>query len=226
MFSPTHCKPPFTRAPESSHTIILWQLIYSVPNVASLTTPTSSSPPMTNSLSSAPRTESSTSQLIPPLVASSATPKCPLHRLVHQKSSDRVRVMRSNHQTLEHPLRNKYTIQDDNAHFNWVSLFFIKSSTNPFLSCVHIKLVLELCHRKRTVFCVDGTTRNEIYPNENHDCHNQNDVGFSPLFSENNLVLRFSLYLDTLPLCPHPSSLDDSQIQHKDDEALFHNFRA
>ncbi|KAK7295391.1 hypothetical protein RJT34_18298 [Clitoria ternatea] len=40
---------------------------------------------------------------------------------------------------------------------NNVSLFFTESPTNPFLRCVDIKLVSELCRRKGTVFCVDGT---------------------------------------------------------------------
>ncbi|KAK7340568.1 hypothetical protein VNO77_21275 [Canavalia gladiata] len=40
---------------------------------------------------------------------------------------------------------------------NNVSLFFTESPTNPFLRCVDIKLVSELCHRKGTVLCIDGT---------------------------------------------------------------------
>ncbi|CAN6708596.1 unnamed protein product [Malus baccata var. baccata] len=38
-----------------------------------------------------------------------------------------------------------------------VSLFFTESPTNPFLRCVDIKLVSELCHKKGTLVCIDGT---------------------------------------------------------------------
>ncbi|KAJ4707416.1 Cystathionine gamma-synthase, chloroplastic-like protein [Melia azedarach] len=38
-----------------------------------------------------------------------------------------------------------------------VSLFFTESPTNPFLRCVDIKLVSELCHRKGALVCIDGT---------------------------------------------------------------------
>ncbi|XP_010525099.1 PREDICTED: cystathionine gamma-synthase 1, chloroplastic [Tarenaya hassleriana] len=38
-----------------------------------------------------------------------------------------------------------------------VSLFFTESPTNPFLRCVDIKLVSEICHRKGTLVCIDGT---------------------------------------------------------------------
>ncbi|GAV77576.1 Cys_Met_Meta_PP domain-containing protein [Cephalotus follicularis] len=38
-----------------------------------------------------------------------------------------------------------------------VSLFFTESPTNPFLRCVDIKLVSELCHRKGAIVCIDGT---------------------------------------------------------------------
>ncbi|XP_050227669.1 cystathionine gamma-synthase 1, chloroplastic [Mercurialis annua] len=40
---------------------------------------------------------------------------------------------------------------------NNVSLFFTESPTNPFLRCVDIKLVSELCHRKGAIVCIDGT---------------------------------------------------------------------
>lgn len=40
---------------------------------------------------------------------------------------------------------------------NNVSLFFTESPTNPFLRCVDIKLVSELCHRKGALLCIDGT---------------------------------------------------------------------
>ncbi|KAJ7971004.1 Cystathionine gamma-synthase, chloroplastic-like protein [Quillaja saponaria] len=40
---------------------------------------------------------------------------------------------------------------------NKVSLFFTESPTNPFLRCVDIKLVSELCHRKGALVCIDGT---------------------------------------------------------------------
>jgi cystathionine gamma-synthase len=38
-----------------------------------------------------------------------------------------------------------------------VSLFFTESPTNPFLRCVDIELVSELCHRKGALVCIDGT---------------------------------------------------------------------
>lgn len=38
-----------------------------------------------------------------------------------------------------------------------VSLFFTESPTNPFLRCVDIKLVSEMCHKKGAVVCIDGT---------------------------------------------------------------------
>ncbi|KAK4772854.1 hypothetical protein SAY87_027873 [Trapa incisa] len=38
-----------------------------------------------------------------------------------------------------------------------VSLFFTESPTNPFLRCVDIKLVSDLCHRKGALVCIDGT---------------------------------------------------------------------
>lgn len=38
-----------------------------------------------------------------------------------------------------------------------VTLFFTESPTNPFLRCVDIKLVTELCHEKGTLVCIDGT---------------------------------------------------------------------
>ncbi|KAK4604126.1 hypothetical protein RGQ29_012584 [Quercus rubra] len=40
---------------------------------------------------------------------------------------------------------------------NNVSLFFTESPTNPFLRCVDIKLVSELCHKKGALVCIDGT---------------------------------------------------------------------
>lgn len=40
---------------------------------------------------------------------------------------------------------------------NNVTLFFTESPTNPFLRCVDIKLVSELCHRKGALVCIDGT---------------------------------------------------------------------
>ncbi|XP_059450264.1 cystathionine gamma-synthase 1, chloroplastic [Corylus avellana] len=40
---------------------------------------------------------------------------------------------------------------------NKVSLFFTESPTNPFLRCVDIKRVSELCHRKGALVCIDGT---------------------------------------------------------------------
>ncbi|KAH9614232.1 hypothetical protein KSS87_022589 [Heliosperma pusillum] len=38
-----------------------------------------------------------------------------------------------------------------------VDLFFTESPTNPFLRCVDIKLVSELCHKKGALVCIDGT---------------------------------------------------------------------
>nr|AGA60137.1 cystathionine gamma-synthase [Lens culinaris] len=40
---------------------------------------------------------------------------------------------------------------------NKVSLFFTESPTNPFLRCVDIKLVSELCHKNGALLCIDGT---------------------------------------------------------------------
>ncbi|XP_058736385.1 cystathionine gamma-synthase 1, chloroplastic [Vicia villosa] len=40
---------------------------------------------------------------------------------------------------------------------NKVSLFFTESPTNPFLRCVDIKLVSELCHKHGALLCIDGT---------------------------------------------------------------------
>ncbi|KAI9120352.1 hypothetical protein K1719_007385 [Acacia pycnantha] len=40
---------------------------------------------------------------------------------------------------------------------NNVSLFFTESPTNPFLRCVDIQLVSELCHRKGALVCIDST---------------------------------------------------------------------
>lgn len=38
-----------------------------------------------------------------------------------------------------------------------VTLFFTESPTNPFLRCVDIKLVSQLCHDKGALVCIDGT---------------------------------------------------------------------
>ncbi|KMT17343.1 hypothetical protein BVRB_2g040350 [Beta vulgaris subsp. vulgaris] len=40
---------------------------------------------------------------------------------------------------------------------NSVTLFFTESPTNPFLRCVDIKLVSQLCHDKGALVCIDGT---------------------------------------------------------------------
>lgn len=40
---------------------------------------------------------------------------------------------------------------------NNVTLFFTESPTNPFLRCVDIKLVSELCHKKGALVVIDGT---------------------------------------------------------------------
>ncbi|CBI22246.3 unnamed protein product, partial [Vitis vinifera] len=40
---------------------------------------------------------------------------------------------------------------------NNVTLFFTESPTNPFLRCVDIELVSELCHRKGALVCIDST---------------------------------------------------------------------
>ncbi|CAH8386746.1 unnamed protein product [Eruca vesicaria subsp. sativa] len=38
-----------------------------------------------------------------------------------------------------------------------VDMFFTESPTNPFLRCVDIKLVSEICHKRGTLVCIDGT---------------------------------------------------------------------
>lgn len=40
---------------------------------------------------------------------------------------------------------------------NNVSLFFSESPTNPYLRCIDIQLVSELCHRKGALVCIDCT---------------------------------------------------------------------
>ncbi|XP_020257363.1 cystathionine gamma-synthase 1, chloroplastic-like [Asparagus officinalis] len=40
---------------------------------------------------------------------------------------------------------------------NKVSLFFTESPTNPFLRCIDVKLVSELCHKKGALVCIDST---------------------------------------------------------------------
>ncbi|WOK93279.1 cystathionine gamma-synthase 1, chloroplastic-like [Canna indica] len=40
---------------------------------------------------------------------------------------------------------------------NNVSLFFSESPTNPFLRCVDVELVSQLCHNKGALVCIDGT---------------------------------------------------------------------
>ncbi|XP_057977138.1 cystathionine gamma-synthase 1, chloroplastic [Malania oleifera] len=40
---------------------------------------------------------------------------------------------------------------------NNVTLFFTESPTNPFLRCVDIPLVSELCHKKGALVCIDST---------------------------------------------------------------------
>ncbi|KAK1260495.1 hypothetical protein QJS04_geneDACA023384 [Acorus gramineus] len=40
---------------------------------------------------------------------------------------------------------------------NNVSLFFTESPTNPYLRCVDIEAVSELCHSKGVLVCIDGT---------------------------------------------------------------------
>ncbi|GAB4831675.1 cAMP-dependent protein kinase regulatory subunit Cgs1 [Ancistrocladus abbreviatus] len=40
---------------------------------------------------------------------------------------------------------------------NNVTIFFTESPTNPFLRCVDIQLVSELCHQKGALVCIDGT---------------------------------------------------------------------
>uniref|UniRef100_A0A6V7QT31 plant cystathionine gamma-synthase n=1 Tax=Ananas comosus var. bracteatus TaxID=296719 RepID=A0A6V7QT31_ANACO len=40
---------------------------------------------------------------------------------------------------------------------NNVTLFFTESPTNPFLRCVDIELVSQLCHSKGALVCIDGT---------------------------------------------------------------------
>ncbi|KAL0735839.1 hypothetical protein Bca4012_012049 [Brassica carinata] len=38
-----------------------------------------------------------------------------------------------------------------------VSMFFTESPTNPLLRCVDIKLISEICHKRGTLVCIDGT---------------------------------------------------------------------
>ncbi|KAL1222161.1 Cystathionine gamma-synthase 1 [Cardamine amara subsp. amara] len=38
-----------------------------------------------------------------------------------------------------------------------VSMYFTESPTNPFLRCVDIALVSEICHKRGTLVCIDGT---------------------------------------------------------------------
>jgi len=43
-----------------------------------------------------------------------------------------------------------------------VSLFFTESPTNPFLRCIDVKFVSELCHSKGALVCIDGTFASPI----------------------------------------------------------------
>ncbi|XP_037488564.1 probable cystathionine gamma-synthase 2 [Triticum dicoccoides] len=43
-----------------------------------------------------------------------------------------------------------------------VTLFYTDCPTNPHLKCIDIKLVAELCHRKRALVCVDSTLASPI----------------------------------------------------------------
>lgn len=38
-----------------------------------------------------------------------------------------------------------------------VTLFFSESPTNPYLRCIDIQLVSQLCHAKGALVCIDGT---------------------------------------------------------------------
>lgn len=40
---------------------------------------------------------------------------------------------------------------------NKVSLFFTETPTNPFLRCIDIEFVSEICHKKGALVCIDGT---------------------------------------------------------------------
>ncbi|GBG64926.1 hypothetical protein CBR_g48674 [Chara braunii] len=42
-------------------------------------------------------------------------------------------------------------------HENQVSLFFSESPTNPYLRCIDVQRVAELCHNKGALVCIDGT---------------------------------------------------------------------
>ncbi|TVU36811.1 hypothetical protein EJB05_18759, partial [Eragrostis curvula] len=46
--------------------------------------------------------------------------------------------------------------------YNSVTLFYADSPTNPLLKCVDIRLVAELCHRKRALVCIDSTLASPI----------------------------------------------------------------
>ncbi|CAN6318564.1 unnamed protein product [Urochloa humidicola] len=43
-----------------------------------------------------------------------------------------------------------------------VSLFYADSPTNPFLKCLDISAIVELCHRKGTLVCIDSTMASPI----------------------------------------------------------------
>lgn len=38
-----------------------------------------------------------------------------------------------------------------------MTLFFSESPTNPYLRCVDIKAIADLCHAKGAIVCIDGT---------------------------------------------------------------------
>lgn len=60
--------------------------------------------------------------------------------------------------TLDIYFENDWLSQvDQNSNVMQVSLFFTESPTNPFLRCVDIKLVSDLCHKNGALVCIDGT---------------------------------------------------------------------
>ncbi|CAN8299971.1 unnamed protein product [Cochlearia groenlandica] len=46
---------------------------------------------------------------------------------------------------------------EDLVNNHEVSMFFTESPTNPYLRCVDIELVSRICHKRGTLFCIDGS---------------------------------------------------------------------
>jgi len=43
-----------------------------------------------------------------------------------------------------------------------VSLFFTETPTNPFLRCIDVELVANMCHSKGALLCIDSTFASPI----------------------------------------------------------------